>query len=332
VEQASPAQCYYNQGKSQILENIKRLSRPKILAPAGKIPQGAMAEDPAEVIVAYDNEVEGEIVPMKPPEMAQYHLDHIRSLPAEMQDIFGIHDATQGVLPRRATSGKAISFLVEQDDERHFDPKEDVDRAISKIFRKSLNIMANSYTEQRIKDLIGDDGEIIQRNISGQELRAVDVTITRDISLPKEASARMELAMEILDKKPSREDLDIMFAIMQATDMEDLKAILENNATAEEMYARMENFDMAKGIERPVSLGESHVMHQKIHDMKLKDPNTQQDIKLLIMKHIQDHQAQAGLEATQAAPQIEQAAVEPAIPGPGQAITQPNTEAQNIAV
>lgn len=303
VEQATAPQCYLNQGKSTILENIKRLSRPKIFAPEGKIPAGALVEDPAQVIMEYDPSVEGEIIPHKPPEMAQYHLDFIKSLPAEIQDAFGIHDATTGVLPRRATSGKAISFLVEQDDERHFNPKQDIDRAIGSSYLKLLNVCANSYSEERMKDIMGDDGKILSKTISGSSLRAVDVTITRDVALPKEASARMDLAIEILGKNPTSEQLDIIFAIMQAQDIESLKALLKGNSVAQEVYAQMENYDMAKGIVRPVSPGEKHQMHKKIHEKMLAEPYNQ-DIKFMVMKHLADHSAQEGLEAAQKNAQV----------------------------
>ena len=296
VEQATPAQCYLNQGKSTILENIKRLSRPKIFAPIDKIPAGALVDDPAQVIMEYDASIEGEIIPHKPPEMAQYHLDFIRSLPAEIQDMFGIHDATTGVLPRRATSGKAISFLIEQDDERHFSPKQDIDRAISGAFRKLLNVCANSYSEERVADLIGDDNRIITQKINGSGLRVVDVTIPRDVSLPKEASARMELALEILGKNPTSEQIDIVFSIMKADSIESLQALLKGSSTAQEIYAQMENYDMAKGILRPVSPCENHQMHKKTHNMLLASPMPE-ILKEAVLKHNADHDAQAGLEA-----------------------------------
>lgn len=302
VEQATPAQCSYNKGTSTIQENANRLGRTKVLAPVGKIPKGAMIENPAEIITEYDETIEGEIIIVKPPEMAQFHLNHIYKQPAEMQDSFGIHDATQGVLPRRATSGKAIGFLVGQDDERHLDPKADVDKVIGHAFAKALNLMANGYTEERIKDLIGDDGKILSRKLKGEELRVIDVTITRDIALPKSAADRMDLAMAILDKKATKEQMEIVFAIMQAQNIEDLKAILRGSSEAEEIYARMENFDMAKLIERPVSLGENHLMHIKIHEEMIKNPNTSQDAKMLDMSHIQAHQQQAGMEAANAMP------------------------------
>ena len=298
VEQATEAQCRYNQGKSVILENHKRLGRPKVLAPKGAIPKGAMIEDPAEIIVEYDESVQGQIVPWKPPEMPMYYLDFINKLPGEIQDIFGIHDATTGVLPRRATSGKAIGFLVGQDDERHFDPKEDVDKCISRAFRLLLNICANGYTEERIKDIIGDDGTVLPAKINGKQLRAVDVTITRDVAMPKTAAERMDLAMEVLGQKATGEQLDIMFAIMEARNLEDLKAILKGNSTAEEVYAQMESRDLAKGITRPVSVGENHRLHIKTHELTLKDPNVPQETKMLaVMPHIQAHQAAEGAEA-----------------------------------
>jgi hypothetical protein len=296
VEQATPAQCYLNQGKSTILENIKRISRPKIFAPIDKIPAGALVDDPAQVIMEYDASIEGEIIPHKPPEMAQYHLDFIRSLPAEIQDMFGIHEATTGVLPRRATSGKAISFLIEQDEERHFSPKQEIDRAISGAFRKLLNVCANSYSEERVADLIGDDNKIITQKINGSALRVVDVTITRDVSLPKEASARMELALEILGKNPTSEQIDIVFSIMKADSIESLQALLKGSSTAQEIYAQMENYDMAKGLVRPVAPGENHQMHKKTHNMLLASP-IPEILKAGIMKHNADHDAQAGLEA-----------------------------------
>jgi len=234
--------------------------------------------------------------------MAQYFLDFVKSLPAEIQDIFGIHDATTGVLPRRATSGKAIGFLVGQDDERHFDPKEDVDKCISKAFRLFLNICSRNYTEERVKDLIGRDGKIVSAKIKGDQLRVQDVTISRDVALPKTAAERMDLAMEVLGKKPTREELDIMFAIMEARNLEDLKTILKGNSIAEELYAQMENWDMSKGIERPVGVGENHRLHIKTHEIIMKDPNIPQDFKLVtIMPHIQKHQMAEGAAAAGAA-------------------------------
>jgi hypothetical protein len=231
--------------------------------------------------------------------MAQYHLNFINKQPSEMQDSFGIHEATQGVLPRRATSGKAIGFLVGQDNERHLDPKADVDKVIGHAFTKALNLMANGYTEERIKDLIGDDGIVLSQKLKGAELRAVDVTIMRDTALPKSAADRMDLAMEILDKGATKEQMEIVFAIMEAQNIEDLKAILRGSSEAEEVYARMENFDMMKLIPRQPVQGENHQMHIKIHEELIRNPNTSQDAKFLMMAHIQEHQQQAGLEAAQ---------------------------------
>jgi len=297
VEQATPPQCHYNQGKSLILENQARLGRPKIVAEEESIAKGAMVEDPAEIIIEVAKDASFQPYTLKPPEMAQYQIDNINKLPGEIQDAFGLHDATMGVLPRRATSGKAIGFLADQDDERHFDPKAEIDRAVAGAFRKALNIRANCYTETRIKNLIGDEGNAIRRELKGEDLRNVDVTIIRDTALPKEAGARMELAMEILDKKVTKEQMEIVFAIMQAKNIEDLKAILRGATEAEEIYARMESFDMKKGIWRPVSPGENHPLHEKIHDETIKNPNTSPDAKILIMRHNQEHHIQAGAEA-----------------------------------
>jgi hypothetical protein len=86
---------------------------------------------------------------------------------------------------------------------------------------------------------------------------------------------------------------------MESSDIESLRAKLKGNSVAEEVYAQVENYDMAKGIMRPVSLGEKHQMHVKVHEKLLANPNTKQDIKLLIMQHVADHRAQEGLEAAQ---------------------------------
>lgn len=300
VEQAIPAQCYFNQGKSTILENCKRLGRNKVLAPRGAIEKGAFTDDPDELIVEYgEGDVPGSIVPFKPPEMAQYHLDNINRMPAEMQDAFGVHDATQGILPRRATSGKLVSFLVGQDDKRSTDPLNAIDRLVENGFRKAMWLMANGYTEQRTKDLVGLDGVPGQIQLIGTQLRAIDVTLARDTALPKTAAERMDLATAVLEKQPTKEQVEIMFAIMQARTMEDLKAILSGNSQAEETYARMENFDMRKGIPRPVAAGENHQMHIKIHQEDMRNPSIPADKKMLNMQHIREHDVQAGLESAQ---------------------------------
>ena len=315
VEQATSAQLLYNQGNSTIMENIKRLGRTKVLAPENKIKKGAMVEDPAEVIVEYDSEVQGEIEFVKPPEMASYHLNFINRQPEAVMNAFGIHQASAGVLPRRATSGKAISFLIQQDDERHADPMGEIDDAVSSSFRKRLSLCAIGYTEERVADLMGDDGNIIHEKLEPKRLRAMDVTITRDIALPKEASARMELAVQILQEKPTTEQLDIMFAIMKARDMEDLEALLKGNSMAEEVYVKMENYDMAKGIHRPVAPGEKHTLHEKVHTEGLRNPGLLPAARQIYIAHIQQHQQQAGLEAAMVA-QGQNAAMGPAQPAP----------------
>ena len=296
VTQAIPAQCFFNKGMSTIQENANRLGRPKLLAPKGSIERGAMIEDPAEIIVEYDPDMDRP-TGWKPPEMAGYHLDNIYRMPSEMQDAFGIHDASMGILPRRANSGKLVNFLVDQDDKRAEDPRGALDEAIEQSFRKALVLAANGYTETRVKDLIGDDGEAIRRELHGENLRKIDVTITRDTSLPRSAAERMDLAVAVLERNPTKEQVEIMFAIMQASTIEDLKAILSGSSQAEETYARMENYDMRKGIPRPAAEGENHQMHLKVHAELMRDPNTSQEVKFLILQHEREHDQLAGLEA-----------------------------------
>jgi rubrerythrin len=190
-----------------------------------------------------------------------------------------------------------VNFLVSKDDDRAEDPKEALDTAIENAFRKALMLAAKGYTERRGKDLIGDDGQAIRREISGENLRAVDVTIVRDTSLPKSAAERMDLATAVLEKNASKEPVEMMFAIMQAETVEDLKAILQGNSQAEETYARMENYDMRKGIPRPAAIGENHQMHIKIHEELMRDPNTSQETKMLNLTHQQMHDRLAGQEA-----------------------------------
>jgi len=297
VEQGSAAQCYFNKGKSEILENAKRMGRPKIIAPKGKIPDGGFVENPAQLIVEYNPDIDGEIYFQKPPEMAQYHLNNINSMPGEMEDTFGIHPASQGVLPRRATSGKAITFLVGQDDKRAIDPKEEIDNLIAGAMSKGLNIAANGYTEERMKDLIGDDEKSFRKNIKGEELRNVDITVIRDMALPKDSAGRLELALAVLEKKPTTEDIRIMFAIMAAKNFDELESILSGNSQAEEVYARMENYDMAKGIPRDPVRGENHQMHKKIHELVLKNPNTIPEARQMVIEHITKHDMAEGTEA-----------------------------------
>ncbi len=315
VEQAAAPQCQLNHGESNIQENIKRLGRTKVLAPRGKIVEGAMIEDPSEVVVEYDETIEGVITFEKPPEMASYHLNFIGSRPAAIQDSFGLHDQSMGVLPRRATSGKAIGFLSDADDERHTDPRKSIDRLIEGSARKMLALANNCYTDERVADLIGDDGKLVQQKISATMFRAIDVTITRDTALPTGAGDRMQLAKDILEMNPTREQLDIMFAFMEATDIEDLKGILQGNSMAEEIYVKMENYDLAKGIDRPVGTGENHQMHIKYHEKLLKNPTTKQDIKMLVMQHINNHREQDGLEAQQGIQNAQEAAIEAAAQG-----------------
>jgi len=298
VSQSVNVQTLLNKIMSSVVENADRFSRPKVYAPRGKIVRGAMSDDPREIIAEYDNEIEGEIIFGKPPEMPAYVLNFIPVIQTHIQELFGIGDISLGRIPRRATTGPVVRFLGDKDDTKLKKPRKATKKAIREIFRQVLWLMERNFKEERMVDVVGKDGvSLMQKGFMGKNLRNVDITIETDEGLPTTSAERLDLALAMLDKKLSPEQIRMAFRIIRISSMEDLENILKGVTDKEEDDARLETFLISKGMPVSPVVGEKHSLHRQIHQEAMAQPDFPDDKRQDIVQHIQQHNMLESMEA-----------------------------------
>lgn len=292
VEDMIPPQVAFNRLNSAIVEDVNRLGRGKVLNPSGAINRKQWTSEGAEIV---DYEPRG---PYKPEVVQglQVNASHLQlrdSLAGYIKDVGGVHDASLGKLPRRATSGKAIDLLQESDDNRVGPTVGDIASALERIGAIALNRMQEAYTEERIVDYVGRNHEADVIRFRGADLkgcRSVRIAITPALTRGEKVSIGMELAN--MNAIPIQQALKVM-------ELGDLNIVFDSKSD-QVNYATMENMDIAKGIMRSAAEFEDHKAHVDTHMRFLNSPTGQslpQDARALLTAHIREHYTLEGQTA-----------------------------------
>lgn len=191
VEPLLPLQWEYNLTRSQIIEDLRAMGRPKIVSAAGSLIKGDPTDQPGEHI-EYDPAAGAQPYYLNPPAISNGKLDHLQRLEMEMMEIGGIHDLEHGRIPRRAGSGYALSILDEKDNTVMAPMIESKKRGHAKLFSMALFIVNEEFLETRkVKMMDGDKASVMElrgADIGGQ----YDVRVVPDEPFPTSRSARLE--------------------------------------------------------------------------------------------------------------------------------------------
>lgn len=198
VENLLPLQWNYNRARSQIIEDNNTLGRPKLFAVEGSIVDGAVTDEPGEVV-----EVDGDRYPQyaTPSGPNPSALDNINRLADEMQEVGGVHDISHGKLPRRANSGLALNILEEKDNTIIGPMKDSIKTGVSKNFALALNIARKRFGETRVLKIVDKERLPDLTDYTGADLSSSDDVRTMvDDQFPQSRSAKLEYADALVER------------------------------------------------------------------------------------------------------------------------------------
>ena len=172
IENLLPLQWKYNRGRSQIIEDINQMGRPKLVCAIDSIRQGAYTDQPGEML---EVDPASGFIPfiLQPGNLvSNAQLTNLDKLDQEMQDIGGIHEISFGRLPRRATSGIALTTLEEKDNTIIGPIKDSIKIGLERLFTFALSIASEKFTESRKFKIVGQtpNGPVEFVNFSGFKL------------------------------------------------------------------------------------------------------------------------------------------------------------------
>lgn len=299
IDDVAPLQELFNKMSSQVVENANLFGRPKVLSPDGALAENVFTDEPGEV-VEYTPIAGMRPEPFKPPEMPQYFFAMKDSLPGMIDRVSGVHDVSEGRLPRRATSGKAIGLLQDADDTSIGSTVKNMQSALERLMSITLDTYGRKMPEERLIQRLGRNRQLDVMRFKGQDLngcKVVRVTIAPALS----RADKIDIAMKLAESELIPADI-----ALRVMELGDLNAIYDKDQS-QIQYAEFENMGMAKGIAYPVGPLEKHQAHLKAHEDFLNGPVGVQlppEIKAQIVAHIEQHkqldflaQQQLGLAA-----------------------------------
>lgn len=219
LSKARSVQIQYNFVHSNIQDHIKKVGTAKLAAPYGASEVfDQMDDDPANPIRYPD----GSQPPhwMTPPAMPGYIINQLDRLEKDMEDIMGIHDASQGIAPANIESGTGVREIIEQDASAATMVGKRVAWAFEDIASMGLELYAKNVKETRTATVYGDDGKIAEsvkwtgKTLAGQTC----VKVPDDAIIPHSKAAMQQIAMELAKMgmlPPGQEGLTMMLEIAE---------------------------------------------------------------------------------------------------------------------
>lgn len=287
IEQIAGLNETFNKMSSQVIENANLMSRPKVIVAEDSLDEDSWTSEPGEVVEARIVPGFFAPIPWTPPEMPRYFFEMKDSLPPLIDRISSIHDISEGRLPRRATSGKAIDLLQEADDTNIGLTLKNFGSSLERTMNITLGTIQRKYGEERLLRKIGPSHQIEVFTFKKEDLRGSD-TVRVVIGPALSRSSKVQLGMEMAEKQLIPADM-----ALKIMELGDLNIAFDRDAD-QLQYAKFENMGMAKGLLYPVGQFEPHRVHISEHKRFLNSPEAQAlppEVRKSVEDHITEHEA-----------------------------------------
>lgn len=282
-----PVQKEYNRTRSQIVEAKNLMAKPKLMAAKGSIDPSKITSEPGQVILY--NLGMTPPTPLQMQDLPGYVLEQVGQLRADMDDISGLHDSSNGQNPNQVSSATALSFLQEQDESMLSDTTESVEAAIQKTGRQVLFLAQQYWTTARLIKIVGTDEAFDAQEFKGSDLRGnTDLRVESGSALPKSKAAKQAFITDLIKMGVIPPD--------QGLEMLDLNGIdkILDDVMADKRQAQRENMLMAKGSPVSVNEWDNHALHIQVHNRYRKSQSFDllpDDQKISFQNHVKTHQA-----------------------------------------
>lgn len=150
-----PLQKEYNDARTDISEAARRAGRPQLLAAKGSIVPSKITNEPGLVIEFLPGGPPPQWAP--PPPLPEYVVTIPDRVIADMEDLSGQHEVTQGQAPSGVTAGTAISYLGEKDSSYLTAQYMNIEDGYARIAKQTLQLFVQYVDIPRSIKTIGPD-------------------------------------------------------------------------------------------------------------------------------------------------------------------------------
>lgn len=192
-----PVQKEYNKKRSQAIEIMNTMGKPKFIYQSGSINMRRVSSEPGQGI-----EYKAGYMPpqeLRGSEVPQSIFNEIQQLRSEFDDISGQHEISEGDTPSGVTSGTAISYLQEQDETGLTYQVAAIEHAIQLLGTHYLKYVTTFWTDDRIIRITGRNNSF--ESIHWKKSAAqgnTDVRVQTGSALPFSKAAKQALITEMM--------------------------------------------------------------------------------------------------------------------------------------
>ena len=183
-----PLQKEYNEARTDISEASRRAGRPQLLAPKGSIVASKITNEPGLVIEFLPGGPPPQWAP--PPPLPEYVVQIPDRVLADMEDLSGQHEVTQGQAPSGVTAGTAINYLGEKDSAYLTAQYMNIEDGYAKIAKQTLQLFVQYVDVPRSIKTIGADQTYDMLQLKGSDIKnGTDVRVERGSAVGESKAA-----------------------------------------------------------------------------------------------------------------------------------------------
>ena len=268
LEDQIPIQREINKTASQIRENMDTMLALKWMNPVGSGVESI--DDLAGQIVDYMPGFEPHVA--QPGSLPVHVFRYLGELFGMLEDLQMLHKPSKGQVPAGVKSGVGIELLQEQDDRPLSIPEKGLHVQLTKLFRKTLQIVSQAVETERMIEYAGPNRRRQVREFQGADLRNnsdIHLSVVGGSTKSKPAIVRKVLDMANMglfkDEKGQVDTSRIMDMLRHA-----IPDVLYEETDRHENLARDENDAMWEGQQVvPPQRWEQHLVHLDTHEEEM---------------------------------------------------------------
>lgn len=192
-----PVQKEYNKKRSQAIEIMNVMGKPRLVYPKGSIDPRKISSEVGQSVGYTPGYDKPEV--MQGVEIPNSFIQEMANLVQEFDDISGQHDISRGSAPSDIRSGTALTFLAEQDDSKLSYQVASIEGAIQSLGGDYLKLASKYWEADRIVKVAGKNNAYESYHWKENALKGnTDVRIETGSALPVSKAARMAQIVEFM--------------------------------------------------------------------------------------------------------------------------------------
>lgn len=192
-----PVQKEYNKKKSQSIEIMNTMGKPKLLYQKGAVNPRQISSEPGQGIPYTPGFERPTVIPGV--DVPASFSNELQQLLQDFDDISGQHEISRGTTPPQVTSGTAIAFLQEQDDTMLSYQVASLEHCIELLGKHYLEYVLKYWDDARIIKITGKDGSFEVQHWKGSNLQGnTDVQVQAGSGLPNSKAAKQAMVTEFM--------------------------------------------------------------------------------------------------------------------------------------